>query len=41
MEGNNDVILSPDEKYLAIRYSYSNKPWELYVMPNQAGAKAK
>ena len=41
MEGNNDVSLSPDEKYLAIRYSYSNKPWELYVMPNQEGAKAK
>ena len=41
MEGNNAVTLSPDEKYLAIRYSYSNKPWELYVMPNQAGAKAK
>jgi len=41
MEGNNEVTLSPDEKYLAIRYSYSNKPWELYVMPNQAGAKAK
>jgi len=41
MEGNNDVTLSPDEKHLAIRYSYSNKPWELYVMPNQAGAKAK
>ena len=41
MEGNNDVMLSPDEKYLAIRYSYSNKPWELYVMPNQVGAKAK
>lgn len=41
MEGNNDVSLSPDEKYLAIRYSYSNKPWELYVMPNQVGAKAK
>ena len=40
MEGNNDVSLSPDEKYLAIRYSYSNKPWELYLMPNQAGAKA-
>lgn len=40
MEGNNDVTISPDEKYLAIRYSYSNKPWELYVMPNQAGANA-
>ena len=40
MEGNNEVTLSPDEKYLAIRYSYSNKPWELFVMPNKIGAKA-
>ena len=41
MEGNSEVTMSPDEKYLAIRYSYSNKPWELYVMPNQVGATAK
>jgi dipeptidyl aminopeptidase/acylaminoacyl peptidase len=41
MEGNNSVTISPDEKYLAIRYSYSNKPWELYLMPNKKGAKAK
>ena len=40
MEGNNEVTLSPDEKYLAIRYSYSNKPWELFIMPNKIGAKA-
>mgnify|MGYP000611774870 CR=1 FL=1 len=39
--GNNDVRLSPDEKYVAIRYSYSNKPWELYVMENKSGATAK
>ena len=39
-EGNNEVTLSPDEKYLAIRYSYSNQPWELFVMPNKQGAKA-
>ncbi|HMG14350.1 MAG TPA: prolyl oligopeptidase family serine peptidase, partial [Saprospiraceae bacterium] len=37
--GNNDVTMSPDEKYLAIRYSYANKPWELYLMENKAGAK--
>lgn len=41
MVGNNEVMLSPDEKYLAIRYSYSNKPWELYLMPNLPGATAK
>ncbi len=41
MTGNNDVTLSPDEKMLAIRYSYSNKPWELYLMENKAGAEAE
>ncbi len=40
LPGNHAVAMSPDERYLAIRYSYSNKPWELYVMPNQPGAKA-
>ena len=36
--GNHEVTLSPDEKWLAIRYSFSNKPWELHFMPNQSGA---
>jgi dipeptidyl aminopeptidase/acylaminoacyl peptidase len=40
MKGGNEIELSPDEKWLAIRYSYSNKPWELYVQPNKPGAKA-
>jgi len=40
MDGGNEVELSPDEKWLAIRYSYTNKPWELYLQPNQPGAKA-
>ncbi|MDX1941971.1 MAG: prolyl oligopeptidase family serine peptidase [Saprospiraceae bacterium] len=39
--GNNEVTLSPNEQYLAVRYSYSNKPWELYVMENRAGAQMK
>ena len=39
MKGGNDVSLSPDEKYLADLYSYSNKPWELYLQPNKIGAK--
>lgn len=34
MTGNNDVSLSPDEKNMAILYSYSNKPWELYLQAN-------
>ena len=36
--GKHEVSMSPDEKWLAIRYSFSNKPWELYLMPNQPGA---
>lgn len=41
MKGGNEVSLSPDEKWLAIRYSYSNKPWELYLQENKAGAKSE
>ncbi|MCF4970766.1 S9 family peptidase, partial [Nostoc sp. CMAA1605] len=41
MTGANQVSLSPDEKYLAFLYSYSNKPWELYLQENKAGAKAE
>lgn len=32
-EGNFEVHVSPDEKWLAVRYSYKNKPWELYLAP--------
>lgn len=39
MSGNNEVILSPDEKYLAVRYSFSNKPWELFLMKNNTDEK--
>lgn len=39
MKGLHDVSLSPDEKYLAMLYSFTNKPWELYLQPNQSGAK--
>ncbi|MCK7589308.1 prolyl oligopeptidase family serine peptidase [Subsaxibacter sp. CAU 1640] len=38
-KGGHEVTVSPDEKQLAIRYSYTNKPWELFVMPNKAGAE--
>ena len=38
LKGGNQVSLSPDEKWLAIRYSYSNKPWELYIQANKPGA---
>ncbi|HEU5165032.1 MAG TPA: prolyl oligopeptidase family serine peptidase, partial [Chitinophagaceae bacterium] len=39
MTGANQVTISPDEKYLAVLYSYSNKPWELYLQENKPGGK--
>lgn len=39
MPGSNEVVLSPDEKFLAIRHSYINQPWELYLQQNKPGAK--
>jgi dipeptidyl aminopeptidase/acylaminoacyl peptidase len=39
--GGHEVFVSPDEKYLAVLYSYSNKPWELYLQENKTGAKAE
>lgn len=38
MTGASNVTLSPDEKYIAFLYSYMNKPWELFVQKNKAGA---
>jgi len=31
--GFHDIALSPDEKQMAIRYSSSTSPWELYLAP--------
>ena len=39
MEGGYEVSLSPDEKWIAYRYSYINKPWELFVQENAPGKK--
>jgi dipeptidyl aminopeptidase/acylaminoacyl peptidase len=39
LTGASQVSLSPDEKQLAFLYSYSNKPWELYLQENKPGAK--
>ncbi|MBE7173078.1 MAG: S9 family peptidase [Williamsia sp.] len=39
LTGANQVDISPDEKQLAILYSYSNKPWELYLQENKPGGK--
>ncbi|MCF0048929.1 prolyl oligopeptidase family serine peptidase [Dyadobacter sp. LJ53] len=39
--GAHEVTLSPDETKLAVRYSQSNVPWELFVMENPAVSHAK
>lgn len=41
MVGANESTFSPDEKMVAIIYSYSNKPWELYLKQNKEGATAE
>jgi dipeptidyl aminopeptidase/acylaminoacyl peptidase len=41
MPGAHEMVLSPDERHIAFRYSYANKPWELYVMENKPGAKPR
>jgi dipeptidyl aminopeptidase/acylaminoacyl peptidase len=40
-DGGYEISLSPDEKYIAYRYSYINKPWELYVQENMPGKKPR
>lgn len=40
MEGSNVVSLSPDEKTMAILYSYSNKPTELFLQDASASKTA-
>ncbi len=39
MDGGYEVTLSPDEKWIAYRYSYINKPWELFIQENNPGKK--
>ncbi|WNJ16197.1 prolyl oligopeptidase family serine peptidase [Pontibacter sp. G13] len=41
MSGNNEVLLSPDEKQLLIRFSTGNRPWELFLQPNKPQAEAE
>ncbi len=41
MTGANDAILSPGEKQAAILYSYTNKPWELFLQDNRPGGKTE
>jgi dipeptidyl aminopeptidase/acylaminoacyl peptidase len=40
LPGSNQAFISPDEKTLALVYSYSNKPPEVYLQENRAGASA-
>lgn len=37
--GANQVVLSPDERQLAILYSYTNRPWELFLQDNKPGSR--
>jgi len=37
--GINRATLSPDEKTVAVLYSYSNKPWEFFIQDNKPGAR--
>jgi len=41
VSGGYEVSISPDEKYIAYRYSYQNKPWELYIQENLPGKNPK
>jgi dipeptidyl aminopeptidase/acylaminoacyl peptidase len=41
MVGSNQAQLSPDNSTLGVIHSYSNKPPEVFIMPNRPGAAAK
>ena len=41
MTGSNEAQVSPDDSMLGLLYSYSNKPPEVYLMPNKVGAQAQ
>ena len=41
LPGWNEVILSPDESFLAILHSYTNMPPELYIQENNPNKQAK
>jgi len=40
-DGAHEVELSPDEKTLLVRYSYKNKPWELFTAINKSNSTLK
>jgi dipeptidyl aminopeptidase/acylaminoacyl peptidase len=41
MTGSHDTQVSPDDTMVAVIYSYSTKPPEVYLMPNASGGIAK
>lgn len=41
LTGANQTSISPNEKWLANLYSYSNKPWELYLQKTGTASGAK
>ncbi|MEO8710700.1 MAG: prolyl oligopeptidase family serine peptidase, partial [Parafilimonas sp.] len=41
LTGGYEMSLSPDEKYIAYRYSYQTKPWELYLQELKSNTKSK
>jgi dipeptidyl aminopeptidase/acylaminoacyl peptidase len=41
LTGAHEIEISPDETKLAVRYSNSTNPWELFVMDNKPAASAE
>ncbi len=41
MPGAHEAIVSPDDRWIADIYSYTNKPPELFVMANRPGSEAQ
>jgi dipeptidyl aminopeptidase/acylaminoacyl peptidase len=37
-DGAHEVVLSPDEKSLLVRYSFKNIPWDFYIAENKKNA---
>jgi dipeptidyl aminopeptidase/acylaminoacyl peptidase len=41
MGGSNDATVSPDDSMVALVHSYSNRPPEVFLMPNRPGSEAR
>lgn len=39
--GAHEAVISPDETSLLVRYSYKNKPWDLYLAKNEPNPELK